>query len=291
MGQAKETLNPVGAFTAGEDLLAFRRVAWSADDTVVYADAGQVGIGTVANENVLNAGRVSIRLNNSPGTRKVVASGAITVGAVIYGDDDGKVTATVTGKPIGRALDAASANLDVIEAEWFDQGGAGGVAMSYASAADSSTLTNSTTETILNTATVVQAGTLKVGSRIKFRGAIKVPSTNSTDTLTARIRMGGIAGTAVAATAAVNATNSDIVYIEGEMVVRTIGASGTAVFIGIYINGVPGTAVATPLTTTEFTVDTTADQTFTLTAQWSVANASNQCASHAFTMEHVAPAA
>jgi len=49
------------------------------------------------------------------GTSKVVASGAISYGAKVYSDANGKATATGTTNPIGIALEDASANGDIIE--------------------------------------------------------------------------------------------------------------------------------------------------------------------------------
>ncbi|MGB0714263.1 MAG: capsid cement protein [Phycisphaerae bacterium] len=58
---------------------------------------------------------VSVRLRNAPGTVKMVASGAITQGAAVFGAAAGKISASTSGAAIGRALEAASADGDVIE--------------------------------------------------------------------------------------------------------------------------------------------------------------------------------
>jgi len=99
---------------AGEDLIAFRRVKISGA-TVVYADAGETGIGTVqAAVDYSENANACIRLDMQ-GTSKMTADGIITAGAAVYAATDGKVSATVNGEPIGHAIAAAGADGDIIE--------------------------------------------------------------------------------------------------------------------------------------------------------------------------------
>jgi len=99
---------------AGEDLIAFRRVKISGA-TVVYADAGETGIGTVqAAVDYSENANACIRLDMQ-GTSKMMAAGIITAGAAVYAATDGKVSATVNGEPIGHAIAAAGADGDIIE--------------------------------------------------------------------------------------------------------------------------------------------------------------------------------
>ena len=107
---------PVRWFTAGEALEEYRRVkmSGSTEDTIVYADAGDNGIG-VTRAAVANAGKVGVYLDNKEGTIKVTAAGAVTANDLVYPANDGKVWSTVTGEPVGRALDDASGDGSVIE--------------------------------------------------------------------------------------------------------------------------------------------------------------------------------
>jgi len=99
---------------AGEDLIAFRRVKISGA-TVVYADAGETGIGVVqAAVDYSEDANACIRLDNPGGTSKMTADGVITAGAAVYSATDGKVSATVNGEPIGHAIAAAGADGDII---------------------------------------------------------------------------------------------------------------------------------------------------------------------------------
>lgn len=98
-------------FVAGEDLLAFRQVKLSSGE-VVYADAGEAGIGYAST--AVNDGQ-PVNVNLLRPTVKVTAAGAITAGAAVYAAADGKVSASANGNALGLALQAAGADNDVIE--------------------------------------------------------------------------------------------------------------------------------------------------------------------------------
>jgi len=104
------------AFIANANLEAYRRVKLSAGSgsKVEYAMAGEACIGITA----AKAGQnevVSVDLITSGRTFKVTAGGAIAEGANFYGADNGRVSATVSGLPVGKALEAATSNLEIIE--------------------------------------------------------------------------------------------------------------------------------------------------------------------------------
>ncbi len=104
------------AFTAGEDLEAFRRVKLSAGSgtQVEYADAGDDFIGITAGK-VVSGDFVTVALKHAGRTFKLTASEALSVGATLYGADDGKVADTAVGNSIGTALELASADDEIIE--------------------------------------------------------------------------------------------------------------------------------------------------------------------------------
>jgi len=104
----------VKAFKAAEALAAFRRVKLDSSADIVYADARDDCIGSTEAA-VADATNGNVRLKSASGTRKITASGAISIGDKIYGADDGKVTATPNGIAFGIALEAATADDDVIE--------------------------------------------------------------------------------------------------------------------------------------------------------------------------------
>ena len=56
-----------------------------------------------------------VRLRTAQGTEKMIATGAISLGATVYADANGGITATVGPVQIGIALAAATASGDIIE--------------------------------------------------------------------------------------------------------------------------------------------------------------------------------
>jgi len=103
-------------FTCGEDLLVNRRVKISTGTTttppeVIYADAGEAYAGiTLSNE--ASGDKISVNVR----TYLVVAAAAFAVNATLYGADDGKVSGTESGTAQFIALEAATADGDVVEA-------------------------------------------------------------------------------------------------------------------------------------------------------------------------------
>lgn len=144
----------------------------------------------------------------------------------------------------------------------------------YVNTADSAALTNTVTETAFDKSYTIPANMLKVGDVIRISAQVLATATNSTDTLTVRLKIGS---TTIISTGAVDVANNDIATITCELVVRTIGASGTFVGTGEQSLGVPGTVTSKPFNLVSTTIDTTATQAITVTGQWSVASASNSC--------------
>ena len=113
------------AFTAGEALEAYRRVKLSSGSgtQVEYADAGEEFIGITAAK-VASGEQVTVIPRSAARTYKVTAKEALSVGATLYGGDDGKVQDSASGTAQGTALEAATADGDIIEA-LLDNGAAG----------------------------------------------------------------------------------------------------------------------------------------------------------------------
>lgn len=155
----------------------------------------------------------------------------------------------------GRDSDMSARNLSVITAA-------------------SSTITNTTTETAFSTTFSIPANRLRVGSVLRLRARASVSSGNSTDTLTLRARLTNAAGALLGEGPAVDVTNGggDVGDIDLEMIVRTLGGGGTMMTsgkIGLL------TAVKSTGSAGAVTIDTTAANVLVITAQWSVASASN----------------
>lgn len=107
------------AFTAGEALLEKRRVKIKSGTTttppeVEYADAGEQHIG-ITEADCASGGVVAVKLRTESGSCEGVAAEALAKGATLYGANDGKIQDTSSGSAIGVALEAATADGDVIE--------------------------------------------------------------------------------------------------------------------------------------------------------------------------------
>ncbi len=123
----------VKAYAAGEALAKRRRVKLDASGDVVYADAGDEWIG-ITEYAVSSGDDVGVRMRTDSGTFKVTAAGAFSQGDVLYGAADGKVDDAEAGPAQFIALEAASADGDIVEALPTDAevaevvtGGAGGI--------------------------------------------------------------------------------------------------------------------------------------------------------------------
>lgn len=149
----------------------------------------------------------------------------------------------------------------------------------YQNVAQSTTLTNSTVETVFSNGTyTLPANFLQVGDVINIKAEFKDIAVNSTDTITYRLRIGGVAGTVIFAFPAVNPVVNDIGYIDIQLVITAIGVSGSFVASGHYGAGAQGTATEKPLIVAASTVNTTVSEAIVASGQWSVANAGDQCA-------------
>ena len=110
-------------FTAGEALENKRRVKIKNGTTttppeVEYADAGEQHIG-VTEYAVASGDLVAIKLRNADGTHEITAAGAFDVDATLYGAADGKVDDAASGSAIGKAVEAATADGDIVETVEF----------------------------------------------------------------------------------------------------------------------------------------------------------------------------
>jgi len=119
MGQAVWNEGPK-TYTAYEALEAYRRVKIKSETTTIppevqYADAGESYIGTTLAPAAAGE-RVVVLAPNDNGTRLVEAADSFSVGAVLYGANDGKVSDSASGSAQFMAIQAAGAGGDIVEA-------------------------------------------------------------------------------------------------------------------------------------------------------------------------------
>ena len=150
--------------------------------------------------------------------------------------------------------------------------------MAYVNTAASTAHANSTDEALFSTQFSIPANTLVAGSVVKIHFQGIATSTNGTDTLTIKLYIGGLAGTALLTGTATDVANNNIFAGWFHLVVRTAGASGTMVGFGAHtdVPAASGTAVMDITETlASTTIDTTAAQVVGVGADWSAASASN----------------
>lgn len=147
----------------------------------------------------------------------------------------------------------------------------------YTNVAASAAHANTTTEALFSTLATIPANTLKAGTLIKIRFQGIATATNSTDTLTIVLYFGGLTGTALISLAATDVADNNVFTGEYELIIRTIGSSGTMVGVGTYksIPAAEGTMTVKDDILASTAVDTTVAQVVGVGADWSVANAGN----------------
>jgi len=104
------------SFTAGAAIAVNVRVKL-ASGKLAAAGVADKELGTLLDASFADGDVRSVRLRNSSGTTKYIAASAIAVGADVYTAASGKVndTAASTSYLLGTALEAATADGDVIE--------------------------------------------------------------------------------------------------------------------------------------------------------------------------------
>lgn len=157
----------------------------------------------------------------------------------------------------------------------------------YSATAASSAVTNTNVETLFSNQYTLPANILKTGSVIHVRYQGIATSTNLTDTLRARLFIGGLTGTVLQTCGPTDVANNDIFAGEVYLTIRTVGATGTFIGWGNQTNILAASGSATMVTSivASTTIDTTVSQLIGVGATWSVASASNSCRLDYLTIE------
>ncbi len=152
--------------------------------------------------------------------------------------------------------------------------------------ANGTVIANSTTETILFPNITIPANFLTEGRTLRLTVRGKISNVVTTPgNITFRLRWGGVSGTILCQSAAVamsaTAFTDAIFAIYIEFTVRASGSSGSVLAIGEFASGNLSTVAPNYLGSAgatvpaAVTVDLTADTALAITAQFSIANASN----------------
>lgn len=152
-----------------------------------------------------------------------------------------------------------------------------GVGTLEVATAASSGHTGTVAETVFSTGTyTIPADLLSAG----VSGHLQVSGlcTNAVEgtALTLRVRIGGVAGTALCVSMTQNMTTNDVFSMDCRFTVRTAGATGTVIGSGTGFIGPASTPMGGfSYNGTSTAIDTTATQALVCTAQWTVADASS----------------
>jgi hypothetical protein len=105
------------AFKAAGAITIYDRVKLSAADTVDVAGLAEIEIGTAQNAAFAANDLVNVKLRTAPGTHKMRMKDTGSAAATVYTEAAGEAqfTATNTAYVIGIALEAATAENDIIE--------------------------------------------------------------------------------------------------------------------------------------------------------------------------------
>ena len=156
------------AFTAGAAIGQYLRVVLSAGK-LAAASATQQMLGTLEEASFADLDVRSVRLRTASGTRKMVASEAISAGNPVYAAASGKIAADGSVME-GIALEAASADNDIIEVMTATGGVSGGILAAAQQALSGAGAINVTSFYTAVTTTGANALTLANGT---FPGQLK----------------------------------------------------------------------------------------------------------------------
>jgi hypothetical protein len=151
----------------------------------------------------------------------------------------------------------------------------GGVVYRQAGTAHTST----TTEALIGSYSI-PANTLVAGSVIEVEYQGIATATTNTDTLTVKLYIGGLGGTAILTGTATDVANNNIFSGKATIVVRTAGSSGTLVAHGHHtdVPAASGTAtIGIAEITASTTINTEAAQVVGVGADWSTTDVNNSC--------------
>jgi hypothetical protein len=138
--------------------------------------------------------------------------------------------------------------------------------------ADSDSRTGTAESVFSNGSWTIAANRLVAGSVIEFEAVVRCTGQNSTNTQRFKVRLGGVSGTVVADTTALDIASGGFAVLKGTITIRTAGASGTLVANSEAGNSVAGMGNAGLGSTA---VDTTAALALAVTGLASDANAGN----------------
>ncbi len=111
---SQRVAGPIRTFTAGLAIVKHIRVTLTAGKLAI-AGAADDDLGEITEEAFADSDMRSVELRNGPGTRKMVAAGAVAADVVVYKAAAGKVDDVNNGQVIGISMESAAAVNEVFE--------------------------------------------------------------------------------------------------------------------------------------------------------------------------------
>lgn len=121
----------------------------------------------------------------------------------------------------------------------------------------------------------IPANTIANSDRLRITGFAKVTNQNGTNTLTPRLRIGGLTGVVLATVTAYDAATNDRIRFEADVFFETKGAASKVHSVGVAKR--TGGSEEDTFVEDDSSLNTTAAIDIVFTQQWSANSASNRC--------------
>jgi len=270
--------SPYKSRLAGEALNKFRLTRPNSAGAAVYCDAGEKPEGPVGAYTADTDPCTITLLANKEGTVRCIAVGTFSILAPVFTQDDGKIDDVNTGYRVGYALEActvAGQEIEVLPDPGY-------VSISNAAAATGVGAT-STSEEDIDVTAFVPVNELRAGKHIRVKAWGIVTDQDSTPQCDVKL----YANTELIATATVAAAaDNDQCIIEADIIIRTLGATGTLIALAKTSFDAAGTGVISALKA-QATEDISAGITFKCTATFNASHADNDFRLDGLTVEQL----
>ena len=210
---------------------------------------------------------------SSAGLSTLTLSGALTAASAVINGSLSAVAAAFTGA--------------VTTTDGVTSGPVRKVGGLVSTKTSSTTLTNSTAETVIATYTL-PANTLKAGTVLRIRGGARVSGVTGTPNVGINVRIGGLSGTVIASSGGVAVIGNDV--LTADMLVSSRAApsaSSALVSEGVARWTASGVGGQKPFLSAPTNAATNGALDLVLTGQWDAASSSNILVGEAFVIEVV----
>lgn len=210
---------------------------------------------------------------STTGLTSITLSGALTAASAVINGSLSAVAAAFTGA--------------VTTTDGVTSGPVRKVGGLVSTKTSSTTLTNSTAETVIATYTL-PANTLKAGTVLRIRGGARVSGVTGTPNAAINVRIGGLTGTVIASSGGVAVIGNDVLTADMLVSSRVAPSAASAlVSEGVARWTASGVGGQKPFLSASTNAATNGALDLVLTGQWDAASSSNIMVGEAFVIEVV----